>query len=77
VFGREEHQRLAQTLEELTQRRVCTVLSNSDTRFTGQLYDRKRFGIKRVQVARSINSKATARGSVGELLVDNSRALSR
>ena len=77
VFGPAEHKRLAQTLEELTQRRVPTVLSNSDTRFTSQLYDRKRFGIKRVQVTRPINSKATARGNVGELLVDNSRALSR
>jgi DNA adenine methylase len=75
AFGREEHERLAQTLEQLTERRVRAVLSNSATRFTRQLYDRRRFAIETVQVARSINSKATARGRVGELLVDNSRAL--
>lgn len=75
VFGLEAHQRLAQTLEELTQRGVRTVLSNSDTRFTRRLYDKQRFDVRRVLVTRPINSKSTARGRVGELLVDNSRSL--
>ncbi|MEY4546302.1 MAG: Modification methylase LlaDCHIA [Pseudomonadota bacterium] len=76
-FGRIAHEQLASTLEELTERGVRTVLSNSDTRFTRQLYDRQRFQVQKVLVARPINSKSTARGSVGELLVDNSRTLAR
>jgi len=75
VFGREAHERLAQALEELTRRRVRAVLSNSDTRFTRQLYDAQRFVVHKVQVSRPINSKSSARGRVGELLVDNSRLL--
>jgi DNA adenine methylase len=75
IFGQEAHERLARTLEELTQRGVRTVLSNSDTRFTRQLYDQRRFDVHEVQVTRPINSKSTARGRVGELLVDNSRSL--
>jgi len=75
AFGQEAHERLARTLEELTQRGVRTVLSNSDTRFTRQLYDKRGFDVHKVQVTRPINSKSTARGSVGELLVDNSRSL--
>ena len=75
AFGQEAHVRLAETLEELTQRGVRTVLSNSDTRFTRQLYDKRRFDVHKVQVTRPINSKSTARGTVGELLVDNTRSL--
>jgi DNA adenine methylase len=76
-FGRAEHERLAATLEELTERGVRTVLSNSDTRFTRQLYDRQRFQVQKVLVARPINSKSSKRGRVGELLIDNARAASR
>jgi len=50
-------------------------LSNSDTRWTRQLYDKSKFDIQRVLVSRPINSKSSARGRVGELLVDNSRLL--
>jgi DNA adenine methylase len=76
-FGQAEHERLASTLEALTQRGVRTVLSNSDTRFTRQLYDRQRFQVQKVLVARPINSKSSKRGRVGELLIDNARAVLR
>ena len=76
AFGRDAHQRLGEALEELTRRGIRAVLSNSDTRWTRQLYDKSRFDIQRVLVSRPINSKSTARGRVGELLVDNSRLLS-
>lgn len=76
AFGKAEHERLAATLEALTERGVRTVLSNSDTRFTRQLYDRRRYGVQKVLVARPINSKSSARGRVGELLIDNTRAVS-
>jgi DNA adenine methylase len=75
VFGREAHERLARTLEDLTERGVRAVLSNSDTGFTQQLYDVQRFDVYKVQVTRPINSKSSARGRVGELLVDNSRCV--
>jgi DNA adenine methylase len=75
AFGQEAHVRLARALESLTERGVRAVLSNSDTRFTRQLYDKRRFDVHKVQVTRPINSKSTARGTVGELLVDNSRSL--
>jgi DNA adenine methylase len=75
AFGREAHQRLAATLERLTRAQVSAVLSNSDTRWTRRLYDKKLFDIHRVLVARPINSKSTARGNVGELLVSNGLGL--
>jgi DNA adenine methylase len=75
AFGRDAHERLGGALEELTRLGIRTVLSNSDTRWTRQLYDKSRFDIQRVLVSRPINSKSTARGRVGELLVDNSRTL--
>ena len=75
AFGRDAHERLSEALEELTRLGIRTVLSNSDTRWTRQLYDKSRFGIQRVLVSRPINSKSSARGRVGELLVDNSRLL--
>jgi DNA adenine methylase len=71
AFGREAHQRLADTLVRLTQAQVAAVLSNSDTRWTQRLYDRKLFDISRVLVTRPINSKSTARGNVRELLISN------
>ncbi|HVZ35597.1 MAG TPA: Dam family site-specific DNA-(adenine-N6)-methyltransferase [Polyangiaceae bacterium] len=71
AFGKEAHQRLAETLAQLTRSRVSAVLSNSDTRWTRRLYDRELFQIDRVLVTRPINSKAIARGNVAELLVSN------
>jgi DNA adenine methylase len=75
AFDRAAHERLAQALEALTEKGVRAVLSNSDTRFTRQLYDKRRFNVKKVLVTRPINSKSSARGNVAELLVDNSRWL--
>jgi DNA adenine methylase len=75
AFDRDAHERLARALDELTGRGVRAVLSHSDTRFTRQLYDQRRFDVQKVLVTRPINSKPSARGKVGELLVDNSRVL--
>jgi DNA adenine methylase len=72
-FGPDEQHRLAATLHRLGQRRVPALLSNSDCRETRQLY--RSFGFKgvkmvqTVQVRRAINSVATRRGPVGEILV--------
>jgi DNA adenine methylase len=75
TFGLEEHQRLANAFQELTLRQVAAVLSNSDGKATRALYKNSGVQIERVLVTRPINSKATARGDVAELIVSNSAAL--
>ncbi len=67
AFGLSEHQRLARAFAKLVERGVCTVLSNSDTPETRELY--RPFKPAGVQVRRPINSIATRRGVVSELLV--------
>ena len=71
-FGLEEHRRLAQVFSDLADRKVLAVLSNSDTPETQTLY--RGWSIKRLQVPRAINSRASNRGPVSELLVLNRRA---
>jgi len=66
-FGREDHERLKDAFDELAARGISVVLSNSDTEFTNRLFSHWR--PKKIQVSRPINSKATHRGSVKELLV--------
>jgi DNA adenine methylase len=75
VFGPEEHRRLAAAFQDLTLRQVAAVLSNSDAKSTRLLYKRSGVEIERVLVTRPINSKSSARGDVGELLVSNHKAL--
>jgi DNA adenine methylase len=69
AFGQAEHERLARVFAKLSQRGVPAVLSNSDTRWTRSLYEN--FDVESIMVARPINSDATRRGGVGELLVRN------
>lgn len=52
---------------EWGQRGASVVISNSSTREMRELY-RRDFSVKTVRMARAINSKASARGPVGELL---------
>jgi DNA adenine methylase len=75
IFGPEEHQRLAAAFQDLTSRQVAAVLSNSDGKATRLLYKRRGVEIERVLVTRPINSKSSARGDVGELIVSNHEAL--
>lgn len=70
-FGPRQHERLAQVAKELAARRVTVVLSNSATTFTWDLYGG--FHRRKIAVSRPINSKASARGAVFELLVTNRR----
>jgi DNA adenine methylase len=67
AFGLPEHQRLAKVFAKLVKRGVCAVLSNSATPETRALYER--FDPSDVQVRRPINSIASRRGAVSELLV--------
>jgi DNA adenine methylase len=69
-FDLSEQARLAKELRELGRRRVAALLSNSDCAETRELYPSHR---EEVPVRRAINSVATGRGSVGELLVRSFR----
>lgn len=66
-FGREEQVRLAQLFAALANRGARVVLSNSDTPFINELY--RDFRIDKVQARRAINSCASRRGPVSEVLV--------
>jgi DNA adenine methylase len=68
-FGPKDQERLAAVMRELRRRGVRALLSNAATGATRELY--KGFRIDDVRAARAINSDATKRGSVGELLVRN------
>ncbi|HET7539236.1 MAG TPA: DNA adenine methylase [Polyangiaceae bacterium] len=67
AFTLAEHARLAQTFARLSKRGVQALLSNSDTPETQELY--RAFQPRTVQATRAINSNASRRGSVPELLV--------
>jgi DNA adenine methylase len=67
AFGLAEHQRLAKLFDKLRKRGVAAVLSNSATPETRALY--QSFKCSDVAVRRSINSVASGRGAVSELLV--------
>jgi DNA adenine methylase len=66
-FGPDQQQRLTGVLRELGARRVPALLSNSDCPTTRELYSG--LPLRSVDVRRSINSDATRRGPVGELIV--------
>jgi DNA adenine methylase len=67
AFGLPEHQRLAKVFGKLLKRGVAAVLSNSATPETRELY--RTFKCSDVSVRRPINSVASGRGAVSELLV--------
>ena len=66
-FGAEQHRELAETARALAARGVHVLLSNSDSPFVRELYSD--FEISGVRCARAINSDATKRGHVDELLI--------
>lgn len=66
-FGVQEHHRLARQFAELADRGVFALLSNSDCPLVWDMYSK--FPVYQVPAKRSINSKGTSRGHVGELLI--------
>jgi DNA adenine methylase len=66
-FGPEDQKRLHKVATDLAVRGVHVLLSNSDTPLVRKLY--KGFKIERVEAPRRVNSKASKRGNVGELLI--------
>jgi DNA adenine methylase len=68
-FTLENHETLAKTFEELDKRGVKVLESNSDHPWIRDRY--KNYEIIEVQGRRSVNSKGTGRGKVGELFIKN------
>jgi DNA adenine methylase len=68
-FGPREQERLASVVHALTARGVLVMLSNSDTPVVRDLYARYRIDV--VSAARSINSRASRRGKIAEVVVRN------
>ncbi len=66
-FGLDEQRGLASCADTWRFDGATVVLSNADVKAARQLYGR--FELKRVRMARAINSKASKRGKVGELLI--------
>jgi DNA adenine methylase len=70
-FGWSEQERLAHVCRELWARGARVMLSNSDVPSIRELYETLGFRIRVVEAARSINSRATRRGKVREVVVRN------
>ena len=68
-FGREEQERLKRFFDELNARGVRFLLSNSATLFIRNLYTG--YTVETVHAKRAINSDASKRGAVEEVLIRN------
>lgn len=68
-FDRNEQIRLKGCCDELTRRGIKFMLSNSATDFIKELY--KEYNISIVQAKRAINSDASKRGAIEEVLIRN------
>lgn len=68
-FDRSEQLRLKRCCDELTQRGVKFILSNSATEFIKELY--QEYDITIVKAKRAINADASKRGAIEEVLVRN------
>ncbi|MGD1863987.1 MAG: DNA adenine methylase [Phormidesmis sp.] len=65
-FGIEQQTELKELMKQLAQRKVQVLTSNSDCPFIRDLY--KSFRVETITAARSINSKASKRGKITEVL---------
>lgn len=70
-FGQADQERLAETVMELTDRGVKVMLSNSSAPLVYELYGRSPYRLIEIQARRNINSNASRRGPVKELLILN------
>jgi DNA adenine methylase len=68
-FGKEEQRRLKKVFKELADRGCYVLLSNSATEFILELY--REYSPIRVSATRNINSVASGRGKIEEVLVKN------
>lgn len=68
-FGREQQESLKELCDKLNKKNVKFMLSNSATKFIKELY--KDYTIRTIQAKRSVNSIASRRGLVDEVIVTN------
>ncbi len=68
-FSEDDQRHLKAVVDNLTKRGVKVALSNSDSQFINELY--KDYRIEKVLASRSINSIASKRGKITEVLVLN------
>jgi DNA adenine methylase len=68
-FDRDEQKRLKETVDDLTRRGCLVMLSNSNTEYVRELY--KEYNVVTTTATRAINSNASKRGRVEEVLVLN------
>ncbi len=68
-FSKEEQLRLKKVCDELHNKGVKFLLSNSDTEFINDIY--KEYTIKKVLAPRNINSKGDKRGKISEVIIMN------
>ena len=68
-FNRDEQIRLRDCCDELTERGIKFMLSNSDTEFIHEIYSS--YNITSVKAKRAVNSVASKRGDVDELVIRN------
>jgi len=71
-FTLADQERLRDVAKKLIDRGVYVLLSNADTPLVRKLY--RGFKIEEVQAPRRVNSKASKRGNVGELLISGRKA---
>jgi DNA adenine methylase len=72
-FFEKEQEELKNIFVELHKRGCFVMLSNSDTSFINKLYSKldKKIKIHKIEANRNINSKASGRGKVKEVLITN------
>ena len=70
-FDEKAQERLRNVMMEMTKRGAKCLLSNADTEFIRELYNNDLFDIISVQAKTVINSDATGRGNVKEVLIRN------
>jgi DNA adenine methylase len=68
-FSKEDQKRLKKVCDELNDRGVMFLLSNSSTDFVNELYSG--YTIRRITARRNINSIGDERGAIDEVLVSN------
>jgi len=70
-FGREEQLRLKWLMDDLRERGVPAMLSNSPHEWVVGAYEASHFLVERTPARRSINSRGDRRGAIDELVVTN------
>lgn len=68
-FGKDEQRRLAEVFAELANKGVKVMLSNHNTKFIRELY--KDYNIHFIEAKRMINSDASKRGPIEEVIITN------